>query len=483
MTEAETNAAFAALDIGTSQVKLGVYCAAISDQIIQLGNLPNELIQGAEGEVLADYQVIRERSFRLLHSLGVFLRQHNVGKVCLGICGHVSSLAAWNRQTGAPPQHPFPVWLDTSSRGSLEEYKTVMGEGKSRHIIGTFLPAGTNWLFTKLLHQKKSGFPGNSIFLQAGDGIFHELCGRFRTHFSSQISMVNLHRRAYAPELLQHLGLDASSLPPISDAPCHMLQSHGVMFGLPAQTLVFPAMADLYTSLYGLQLRDREGFMLANTSEQAGIFYENRPEPATNFLHIAFDNGFVNYGSTNTGGNLVNWFIQSILRKTPTARVLNELTAQAATIAPEDTPVILPYLQGERAPLWNSLLTASILELNGSHTDAHLFRAILESVACARRQCFEELGMHAIGLVKLAGGASGNDLWNRIRAAALNKPLAVSDEKELAIAGLMHYLLKLFPSSIIPPANRFPLIQPDTGLAESYNLKYQKFMRYQKLLS
>jgi gluconokinase len=243
--------------------------------------------------------------------------------------------------------------------------------------------------------------------------------------------------------------------------------------------------------LYGLRLRDKEGFLLANTSEQTGVFYLHKPEPADNFLHITFDRGFINYGSTNTGGNLISWFVSSVLNKALTPVVLDELTLKAAAIGPAETPIILPYLQGERAPLWNSKLTASILELRSSHTDGHLFRAFLESIAFARRQCFEALGIGQLQLIKIAGGSSKNGLWNAIRASVLNKPIAVADEKELAMAGLVDYIMDVAGLAagdtaahlIAKPSIGFSITEPDTGQLSVYDEKYTRFIKYQGLLS
>jgi sugar (pentulose or hexulose) kinase len=479
----ERKIAYAALDIGTSQVKLGVYCPALSDKIIPIDNLPNEVIYGSGGEVRAAYPPIREKSFALFTQLGSFLKRNAVDVLYLGICGHVSSLIEWNKATGRPPENPFPIWLDTTCYNSLEEYNAVMGNGKSKDIIGTFLPAGTNWLFTKLLHRRQSGFPEEAVFLQVGDAVFYELTGKYQTHFSSQISLVDLKKRAYAPALVDHLQLNASALPAIAYAPCPVGGAEKKAFDFPAESFVLPAMADLYASLYGLRLGDKEGFMLANTSEQAGAFFLTRPNPSDRFLSISFDPGFINYGSTNTGGNVVHWFVGSVLRKQSTPELLEELTRGAAAIEPEDTPVILPYLQGERAPLWNSKLTASVLGLNSAHTDVHLFRAILESVAFARRQCFEELGMADLTVIKLGGGSAKNTLWNVIRASVLNKPVAVADEKELAMAGMIYYGMEATGSPFAKPAIGFAVTEPLPDLANRYAGKYREFMQYQNLLS
>jgi sugar (pentulose or hexulose) kinase len=481
MSSDETKIAFAALDIGTSQIKLGVYFPFLSPVIILLGSVENDLIYGRSGEVRADYQMIRDKSFFLLKELGHFVKKEKVTTLYLGICGHVSSLLEWDKSNGIPAEEPFPIWLDTTSRHCLDEYNQVMGNGKSNRIIGTFLPSGTNWLFTKLLQKKKSGFPDDSIYLQVGDALYYELCGEYKTHFSSQISMVNLKKRAYAEELLEHLQLNTSSLPFIDSGPTLVSKSQREFFNFPEQTFVFPAMADLYTSLYGLRLHDKEGFMLANTSEQAGAFYLQQPNAVENFLSISFNEGFINYGSTNTGANIVNWFLTNVLNKKVTAQTLHELTTRAEAIHPGDTPIVLPYLQGERAPLWNSSLTASIHELTASHTEVHLFRAILESISFARRQCFEQLGLDTLDLIKIGGGSSKNALWNTIRATVLNKAVAVADEKELSMAGIINYVMEAKANSFIKPAINFSRIKPALALVGIYQEKYRKFIRYQNL--
>lgn len=481
--ESKKKVAYAALDIGTSQVKLGVYCPFLSGKIIIINNYPNELIYGSSGEVRADYKFVLEKSFTLFKELGNFLKTNNIEVVYIGICGHISSLLEWNKTKSLPPEKPFPIWLDTTCYTSLDEYQSIMANGKSKEIIGTFLPSGTNWLLTKLLHKKQAGFSNDTIFLQVSDAIFYELSGSYKTHFSSQLSMVDLKKREYAPALLDHLQLPLSSLPSIDYGPSPIQESSKSLLNLPENSFVFPAMADLYTSLYGLRLQDKEGFMLANTSEQAGAFYLEKPLMLNNFLSISFDPGFINYGSTNTGGNIVNWFLSTILNKKITTEILNEVTNKAAAIKPEDTPIILPYLQGERAPLWNSKLTASMLELNSSHTDAHLFRAILESISFARRQCFEELGIDALNLIKIAGGSSKNTLWNSIRASVLNKLIAVADEKELSMAGIIYYIMEAMESTYEKPAINFSITQPDPVLKNIYDEKYRKFIQYQKLLS
>lgn len=476
----DNTAAFATLDIGTSQIKLGVYCPAVSNKIEMIGSLPAAVIYGTAGAVTINYADVREKSFELLQQLGIFLATQEVKNLYLGICGHVSSLLEWNRASHTPPADPFPIWLDTTNHACLDEFRELMGNGKSRNMIGTFLPAGTNWLLTKLMHRRKKGFTSDSIFLQVSDALFYELSGNYQTHFSSQISMVDLRSKQYAPELMQHLKLGSDCVPAITYDPVPLPEQIRKQFSFPEQSAVFPAMADLYTALYGLRLKDRQGFMLANTSEQAGAFYADTPDVLDNFLNITFNTGFINYGSTNTGANVVNWYLAGILEKEITPALLEQLTNEAAAIQPSDTPIVLPYLQGERAPLWDSSLTASVHELRSTHTTAHLFRAILESIAFARRQCFEQLGIDDLHLIKIGGGSSKNNCWNAIRATVLNKPVAVANEKELSMAGIMDYMMEFTGSDLKKLPIHFSMVQPDPNQTTVYDLKYARFLSYQK---
>ncbi|HVG16292.1 MAG TPA: hypothetical protein VM935_15080, partial [Chitinophagaceae bacterium] len=177
----EKKTLYASLDIGTSQLKLAVYCPSLSDSMNLINSYPNEVIYGNSGVASGDYHSVSNKSFALFKELGAFIQTNKIEVLYLGICGHISSLIEWNKTNDEAAEKLFPTWLDTTCYGSLEKYNAIMGNGKSRDIIGTFLPAGTNWLLTKLLHKKKTGFKNNAIFLQVSDVIFHQLTGLYQT--------------------------------------------------------------------------------------------------------------------------------------------------------------------------------------------------------------------------------------------------------------------------------------------------------------
>jgi len=475
VNDSNGNMAIAVLDIGTSQIKLGVYYPPDSPRISILGSVKNEISHCADGSVTSSYAITREASFSLFRELGKFLRSSQPERLCLGVAGHVSSLLEWDPKSGRPARDDFPIWMDSTCRSALKRFSMILGDGK--RMLGSFMPAGTNWLLTKLLHRGKHS---RGLYLQVGDAIFHELSGDFASHHSSQISLVHHVRKAYVDELLAAAGIMKHQLPVISSMLHPVPGKMSQQFGWPGKSYVFPAMADFYASFIGLRLNPRERFLLGSTSEIAGLYHEKKAQVPPNFVSLPLANGHIHYGSTNTGANTIAWFVHDILGREISAGLLEELTAEAARVRPEETPIFLPYIAGERAPFWDPGLKASFAGLQLQHQAPHLFRSILEGVAFARRQCFEYLDAGCSGKVKMAGGSSRNPLWNKIRASVLNSEITLAEEKEMAITGLISCLAEKGQMPL--PALHFSAVLPDRQLVPVYEKKYQEFLQYQKML-
>jgi sugar (pentulose or hexulose) kinase len=483
MKERMQNIAVAALDIGTSRIKSAVCCPGLSDRIIHLGSHNNALSYGTSGEVKANYFEIKEKSFDLFSKLGAFLKAHGIEILYIGLCGHVSSLLEWDREKNAPVNHLFPIWRDSTCSKNMEELKELTGPGKGMDFLGSFLPPGTNWLLTKLTGEKAKGFGERSVFVQIGDALFTELTGEFQTHFSSQVSMVHQMEKKYAGGMLAFLGLQSSQLPEINnEGRIRLLPRMAELLSLPPETHVFPSLADYYASFIGLRLYNGEAFVLANTSEVAGICSSQKLPPHERFMQVILNRHFIQYGSTSSGGNIVNWFFENVLNLSVNQKNLSEISRLAAQLSPMECPVFLPYPEGERAPFWNSSLTATFLGIRSFHTRAHLFRALLESIAFARKQTFEFMCAEAPKTVKMGGGSTRNDLWNRIRASVLNIPHLISKEEETAIIGLIDHIAEILGDEYLvkKPRVDYEEVNPDEELARIYLNKYAEFLDGQK---
>jgi xylulokinase len=134
-------------------------------------------------------------------------------------------------------------------------------------------------------------------------------------------------------------------------------------------------------------------------------------------------------------GASVDWLRSVVLGDRWT---IEELFAEAATVpAGADGLVFLPYLAGERAPLFDEGARGTFAGLTLAHGRGHLVRAVLEGAAYAMRHVAEPLataGAPATSL-RLAGRTTPGDLWGRIKADVLGVPAIVPVVGETAVLG------------------------------------------------
>ncbi|MEE9206060.1 MAG: FGGY-family carbohydrate kinase [Acidimicrobiia bacterium] len=117
---------------------------------------------------------------------------------------------------------------------------------------------------------------------------------------------------------------------------------------------------------------------------------------------------------------------------------IGELLEAAASVAPgSDGVLVLPFLEGERAPRWNTELRAEIVGLHASHDAAVVTRAILESTAFGLAHIAREVAAQGAVLERLVccGKPSRIPLWTSIKAAVLEVPVDVPQQREMAAYG------------------------------------------------
>ena len=153
----------------------------------------------------------------------------------------------------------------------------------------------------------------------------------------------------------------------------------------------------------------------------------------------------------------------------------------AAGVAPGcDGLVFLPYLVGERTPIWDDRARGVFFGLTERHTRAHLARATFEGVAFALRHIVDTLREDggAVDELRVTGGQAKVRLWCRIKADVMRVPVsvptviegAVLGEAVLAAAGAGR------APDVVTAASRFmheaARFEPDAATAERYDGAY-----------
>jgi xylulokinase len=99
--------------------------------------------------------------------------------------------------------------------------------------------------------------------------------------------------------------------------------------------------------------------------------------------------------------------------------------------------VLVPYLQGERTPVWDESARGMLLGLDLSHGRADVFRATVEGIALGFRDCLEvvEDGGVRVSEVVAANGAGQSALLRQTLADALGVPVTWSHDRGGTLEG------------------------------------------------
>jgi xylulokinase len=120
------------------------------------------------------------------------------------------------------------------------------------------------------------------------------------------------------------------------------------------------------------------------------------------------------------------------------AITMDDLLLEAARIpAGAGGLVFLPYLAGERAPVFDEAARGAFVGLTLGHDRTHLARAVLEGAALALRHVADPITAAGAPIreLRLAGRRTPEDTWARIKADVLGVPAAIPSIGETSVLG------------------------------------------------
>ncbi|MDA2921957.1 FGGY family carbohydrate kinase [Patescibacteria group bacterium AH-259-L07] len=155
-------------------------------------------------------------------------------------------------------------------------------------------------------------------------------------------------------------------------------------------------------------------------------------------------------GSNNQGGSIIEWLKQTFYARTKNPYKI--LEKEASQVSPGASGLVfIPYLLGERVPLWNPNLSGIFFGLERFHTRQHFTRAVCESTAFITLnilKAIEETGVK-ISRIRLAGGLTRISLINQLKADITVKPISLVKNTEASALGALILIMlgtKQFPS-------------------------------------
>jgi gluconokinase len=209
------------------------------------------------------------------------------------------------------------------------------------------------------------------------------------------------------------------------------------------------------------------------------------------FNYLLTDDQYISGGPINNGGNVLQWFAMSFLgKKIVTGEEYDWFIAEAMKVEPGcDGLVFLPHIYGERAPVWDADARGVFFGINGTHTQAHFMRSVLEGICFALYgilQTLEEV-MGPAGNIYVSGGFIRARPWVSMLSDIFGKKILVSGSEDASAAGAaiigLQSLGLVKDLSLVPDFFRVTeSYEPDMNNHEAYKNNYRVYSSlYDKL--
>lgn len=231
----------------------------------------------------------------------------------------------------------------------------------------------------------------------------------------------------YSRYFLEKLGITEDWLPPLTD-PAGLVGTvtaeAAVRTGLAKGIPVYCGCNDFYTGMLGLGVGSTDvAFDVTGTSEHIGILCDTI-DPHTSLVASPYLHTNVHYGVTASSGASLNFAI-----RTCGMDVMDALEKPLP-----DAPLFLPYVNGERAPIWDGDARGVYFGVQGDCGKDALAYSVLEGVAFSIYQIYEGMGGAAKKML-VGGGASEDGFLNTLKASLFGIPVISTMEKEASALG------------------------------------------------
>lgn len=427
-----------AIDLGTSSCKAAVFDRG--GNVIDSANGAYPVYYPHQGWAEQDPE---EWWGGICSAVQAILKNGKVKKeeiACVGVDGQSWSAVAIDQDGKCLTRNP--IWMDNRAKAQCEKARQELGEDTFFECSGNaLLPSYTTGKVLWYRDELPEVFGRIDKILQSNSYIVYRLTGEISQDVSQGYGWhcFDMRKGEWNEQLLRDLKLDPSILPPIhacdsvvgkvstqAAAECGLLEGTPVVAG---------GLDACCGSLGAGVLHSGE------TQEQGGQAggmsicidtYQADPRLILSY-HVVPDLWLLQ-GGTVGGGGVMRWFEQQFAdyersvakeKGKPSLVQLGEL-AEAVPAGSEGL-ILLPYMSGERTPIWDPDAKGVFYGVDFSKTKGHFVRACMEAVAYSLRHNLD-VAAHAgaeVEVMRAVGGSANSLVWTQIKSDVTGKPIVV----------------------------------------------------------
>lgn len=345
------------------------------------------------------------------------------------------------------------IWADARSiRQAASLKESMIGHDIYLHTGTPLHPMSPLPKICWLREVEPELFKRTAKFIGIKEYVFQRLYGEYKVDYSiaSATGLFNIFTLHWHPDALKVAGISAELLSePVP--PAYTFRSMNPAFASELRVerdlpFVIGANDGCLANLGSDAVLPGDAVVTIGTSGAIRVMAD---KPVTDleeriFSYILTPGKYVLGGAVNNGGIVLQWFrdnfygMEAEAAKKSDEDIFELLNKEAEAIAPgADGLLFIPYLLGERSPIWNASARACFFGIHFTHTRGHFLRALMEGIIFGVYSVGKALEQ-TVGPVKTIyanGGFSHSELWVQMLADVFNVKVHMTETAEASALG------------------------------------------------
>lgn len=398
-----------------------------------------------------------------------------------------------------------PIWMDTRAQDICDRINREIGEENIFALTGNSLqPSYTTakilWYKENLpqMYEKIDKILQSNAFIayRLTDALSHDMSQGYGVH------CFDMKNGCWNDEMCEKMGIPRSFLPEL--VPSHQVvgtvtPKAAEKTRLAVGTPVVAGGLDAACGTLGAGV-----IHVGETQEQGGqaggmsiCIEEYAADPRLIMGAHVVPGQWLLQGGTVGGGGVMRWFEKEFAgyEREIADRVGKSSLDQLNEIAQETPPgsdgvVFLPYMAGERSPIWDPNAKGVYYGLDFNKTKGHMVRAAMEGVAFSLKHNLdiaEDTGAKVEEL-RAMGGSANSLLWTQIKSDITGKPIVVPSSDTattlgaVILAGVGVGVYKDFEEAVHMTVKLTRRHEPDMEKHRLYQKNYETYLELYKSL-
>lgn len=358
------------------------------------------------------------------------------------------------------PLHPCLIWMDRRAQDQVDWVRAHVDVARLEAITGNGVDSYYGYTKMLWLREHRPEVWARTVhFLPPNTFVNLRFTGALAVDHSSAGNIGGVYdalARSWSAEALAMLGIPLRMMPPrlveSSEVVGELRAEWADRLGLPVGLPLAAGGVDAAVATFAAGVTDAGDHVAMLGTSMCWGFVSPQVDARHRLISMPHvyrgaDRHYV-FGGAISAGAAVTWFREEFcqheaMRAAASGGDAHALIEQDAVKVPpgSDGLVFLPYLMGERSPIWDARAKGAFIGLSLAHRRAHLYRAVLEGVAYALahnieagRRSGQRLGERLI----VVGGAAHSPLWLQIIADVTGYPVVtIQEEVEAALGAAM----------------------------------------------